>query len=68
MIDPLSGNSYESILKKISKELETNLIVSKRKDNNYYTITATSVKSITRVIEYFSKNPLLSIKYRDYKD
>ena len=42
--------------------------MSKREHNNYFTITATSVKSITKVIEYFSKNPLLSIKYRDYKD
>nr|YP_009355407.1 LAGLIDADG homing endonuclease-like protein [Coccocarpia palmicola]ARB49949.1 LAGLIDADG homing endonuclease-like protein [Coccocarpia palmicola] len=70
MIDPVSKNSYYNILNNISTFLLCNLLTRKQNStgNIYYTITASSLKSIKIIISYFNKYPLYSSKYLDYKD
>jgi hypothetical protein len=70
MIDPNSKLSYRYLFESISKFLMTNLniriqSVSKRQ---YYNISASSLKSLPILLNYFSNYPLFSSKYLDYKD
>ena len=70
MLDPISKKSYFDILTKISKFLNCNLKARKQisTNNEYYNITASSRKSLSIIIVYFSSFPLYSSKYLDYKD
>jgi len=56
------------LLKSISNYLNTNTIISNKKTGNYLNITATSLKSLKIIIDYFTKYSLLSTKYLNYKD
>lgn len=70
MLDPITNNSYHSILLKISKFLVCNLLTRKQlaTGREYYTMTASSQKSLSIIIYYLSAFPLLSSKFLDYKD
>lgn len=68
IFDPISGDSYLPLLKSISNYLNTNTIISNKKTGNYLNITATSLKSLKIIIDYFTKYSLLSTKYLNYKD
>lgn len=70
MIDPSSNNSYYDILNKIATFLLCNLLtrVQNSTGNQYYTLTASSLESLKVIINYFTKYPLYSSKYLDYKD
>lgn len=63
--------SYFSILSKVSTFLETNILSRTRikGDKHYFsfTIIAHNKRSLNIITEYFSKFPLLSSKYLDYK-
>lgn len=70
MIDPSSNNSYFDILNKIARFLICNLLTKEQSatGNMYYTLTASNLESLKVIIDYFSKYPLCSSKYLDYKD
>ena len=70
MIDPLSNNSYYDILNKIAIFLLCKLLTRKQSStgNIYYVLTASNLKSLKVIINYFNKYPLYSSKYLDYKD
>jgi hypothetical protein len=70
MLDPITNISYHSILLEISKFLGCSLLTRKQlaTSREYYTITASSKKSLSIIISYFSAFPLLSSKNLDYKD
>lgn len=70
MIDPSSNNSYFNILNKIATFLLCNLLTREQSatGNTYYILTASSLKSLKVIINYFNKYPLYSSKYLDYKD
>lgn len=70
MFDPISGESYETILNLIAKFLVTNLKLRKQSDTDriYYLIHAQSKNSITILTNYFNNFPLFSSKYLDYQD
>ena len=70
MLEPVTGNSYHSVLSEIAIFLNCKLLVRKQKStgNEYYNITASSRISIKIVLDYFSNFPLFSSKYLDYKD
>jgi len=70
MLDPITNISYHSILLEISKFLGCSLLTRKQlaTSREYYTITASSKKSLSIIISYFSAFPLLSSKFLDYKD
>jgi hypothetical protein len=70
MLDPITELSYLSILLEISNFLGCSLLTRKQlaTGREYYTITASSKKSLSIIITYFSAFPLLSSKFLDYKD
>ena len=70
MLEPVTGNSYFSVLSVIAVFLNCKLLVRKQKStgNEYYNLTASSIISIKIVLDYFSNFPLFSSKYLDYKD
>ncbi len=70
MIDPISKNSYKECLIEIAKFLNCNLKTRKQisTKNEYFTLTASSLKSLIIITSYFKLFPLYSSKYLDYKD
>jgi len=70
MVDPITNESYFDILTKIAYFFNCNLLLRKQvaTGNIYYTLTASSSKSIKIIIDYFERYPLYSSKYLDYKD
>lgn len=70
MVDPISSVSYYYILLEISNFLACNLLTRKQllRNREYYTITASSKKSLFVIISYLNTFPLWSSKYLDYKD
>jgi hypothetical protein len=70
ILDPVTNNSYLSILTNIANFLNCNLLIRKQKatGNEYYNLTASSKISLNIIINYLEKYPLLSSKYLDYKD
>lgn len=70
MLDPITELSYLSILLEIYNFLGCSLLTRKQlaRGREYYTITASSKKSLSIIITYFSALPLLSYKFLDYKD
>lgn len=70
MYEPVSKNSYFDVLTEIAKFLNCNLKTRKQisTGNEYFNITASSDKSISITLAYFSCFPLYSSKYLDYKD
>ena len=70
ILDPITNESYESVLTKISNFLSCSLLIRNQKStgNNYYTLTASSKLSLSIIIDYIEKYPLFSSKYLDYKD
>lgn len=70
LFDPVTKYSYGDILEKTSEYLGCYLKTRKQKstENEYYTIAASSRLSLSIITQYFSKFPLYSSKYLDYKD
>ena len=70
MLDPITGNSYISVLTDICKFLNCNLLtrIQKSTGNKYYTLTASSKISLFIIIKYLDVYPLFSSKYLDYLD
>jgi len=70
MYEPISCNSYFNILKEIADFLGCNLKIRKQisTGNQYYTLSASSRKSLSIILIYFINFSLLSSKYLDYKD
>lgn len=68
MVEPKSNLSYFSILQEISLFLGCNLLTRKQTStgNVYYSLTASSHKSLVTISNYFSRYPLYSSKYLDY--
>jgi hypothetical protein len=69
-LDPISNDSYHSILLDISEFLGCSLLTRKQlaTGREYYTLTASSKKSLSIIISYLSTFPLFSSKFLDYKD
>lgn len=70
MLDPVIGSSYFEVLTNIAKFLNCNLLTKKQKStgNEYYTLAASSKISLEIIVNYFTRYPLFSSKYLDYKD
>jgi LAGLIDADG endonuclease len=70
MFEPISGNSYFNVFKEITDFLNCNLKTRKQisTSKEYYTFTASSHKSLSIILTYFSNFSLYSSKYLDYKD
>jgi hypothetical protein len=70
MLDPKTQASYFDVLTEIAKFLHCNLLTRKQLStgNQYYTLAATSRKSILVIINYFKLFPLFSSKYLDWVD
>ncbi len=70
MLDPVTSDSYFSVLNEIALFLSCKILTRKQKStgNEYYTLTASSTISISIVIDYFSNFSLFSSKYLDYID
>jgi hypothetical protein len=70
MLDPITKNSYENILKDICNFFNCNLRTRKQisTGNEYFTLTASSKSSLLIIITYFEIFPLFSSKYLDYLD
>ena len=70
MLDPITGNSYVSVLTDITKFLNCNLLTKTQKStgNKYYTLTASNKISLDIIIKYLDVYPLFSSKYLDYMD
>ena len=70
MLDPLSKVGYFDLLTEISQYLNCNLKTRKQisRNNQYLNITASSRKSLSIIISYFSRFSLYWSKYLDYKD
>lgn len=68
--DPITKLSYINILTNIAKFLNCNLKLRKQVSTGYeyFKITASSRKSLVKIISYFDKFPLYTSKYLDYKD
>ena len=64
MIDPITHDSYLNILTDISNFLNCTLLT--RRGN--YVITASNDTSLSIIIGYLNKYPLLSTKYLEFKD
>lgn len=65
LIEPKSNENYFKILDEIANLFDTKLLITNR---NYYRITATSLKSISLVIEYLEQFNLRGSKYLDSLD
>ena len=70
MIDPVTSESYSSVLTDISNFLNCNLLTRKQKStgNEYFVLSASSKLSLNVIINYFDNYPLFSSKYLDYLD
>jgi riboflavin transporter FmnP len=70
MIYLKNNGSYYNILNEIAAYLGCNLLTLKQKstNNEYYTLAASSRKSLLIIINYFEMFPLYSSKYLDYQD
>lgn len=70
ILDPITNESYESILTSIANFLGCSLLIKEQKatGNSYYTLAASSQRSLKIIIDYIEKYPLFSSKYLDYKD
>jgi hypothetical protein len=70
MFEPITKNSYFDILSEITRFLICNLKTRKQisTGNEYFNITASSLKSLSIIITYFKSFPLYSTKYLDYKN
>lgn len=70
MIDPSSKQSYFYALTEIANFFNCNLLTRKQvaTGNEYYTLAASSRKSLQIVLDYFGRFPLYSSKYLDYKN
>ena len=70
MVDPITNESYFDILNKIAFFFNCNLLLRKQvaTGNVYFSLTASSSKSIKIIIDYFECYPLYSSKYLDYRD
>jgi hypothetical protein len=70
MLDPITKESYESILTKVASFLNCNLLIREQKStgNKYYTIGASSKISLNTIIHYIDTYSLFSSKYLDYTD
>lgn len=70
MIDPVTNQSYFGVLTEIASFLNCNLLTRKQSStgNEYYTLSASSRKSLQIILDYFECFPLYSSKYLDYKD
>jgi len=70
MLDPNTNASYQDALTDIAKFLQCNLLTRKQlaTGNQYYTMAASSRKSILVIINYFQLFPLFSSKYLDWLD
>lgn len=70
MLDPNTNASYFDVLTEIAKFLQCNLLTRKQLStgNQYYTLAASSRKSILLIINYFELFPLFSSKYLDWVD
>jgi hypothetical protein len=70
MYDPISKISYFDILTEITKFLNCNLKERKQisTGNEYFSLAASSCKSLFIVLTYFKTFSLYSSKYLDYKD
>jgi len=70
MIDPLSKESYEIIMRKIADFFKVNLSIRSQKStgNSYFRVVATSNISRAIIISYLDKYPLYTSKYLNYSD
>lgn len=70
MFDPVTKDSYSSVLTAVANFFNCNLLTRKQiaTGNEYYTLSASSRKSLTIILNYLYKYPLYSSKYLDYKD
>ena len=70
MLDPVTKISYFSVLNQIAKILGCKLLTRKQlsTNNEYYTLAASSRKSLLVIVNYLELYPLFSSKYLDYKD
>lgn len=69
MLDPKTKESYFNVLTEISNLLHCNLLTRKQLStgNVYYTLAASSRKSLLVITNYFNSSSLFSSKYLDYK-
>lgn len=70
ILDPITNESYESVLTNIANFLNCSLLTRNQKStgNDYYILTASSQKSLNIIVDYLEKYTLFSSKYLDYKD
>lgn len=68
VLDPITNNSYSDILNQICTFLNCNLLTRTNCRGSYYTLAAASKVSSAILIKYFSKYPLFTSKFLDYKD
>lgn len=70
ILDPITNESYDSVLTNIAYFLNCSLLTKNQKStgNVYYTLTASSKISLEIILSYIEKYPLFSSKYLDYKD
>lgn len=70
MYEPITKNSYFNVLTEVTKFLGCNLKTRKQisTGNEYFSLTASSRKSLSIILIYFTSFPLYSSKYLDYKD
>jgi hypothetical protein len=70
LLDPVSNETYELIMKKIADLLQVKLNkrLQKNTGNYYWRINSSSKSSTLILINYLNKYTLLSSKYLDYKD
>jgi len=70
MIEPKTNASYFNAMNEIAQFLSCNLLTRKQVStgNEYYTLAATSHKSLIIITNYFEKFPLFSSKHLDYLD
>ena len=70
MVDPVTQESYEPVLKKIAIFFNTSLRIRYQKStgNTYFRVVGSSILSRLNVIEYLSSYPLQSSKRLNYLD
>lgn len=70
MVEPISKQSYSDVLTEIANFFNCKLLVRKQAStgNEYYTLAASSRKSLQIILDYFECFPLYSSKYLDYKN
>jgi hypothetical protein len=70
MYEPITNLSNVNILTEIGKFLACNLKTRKQiaTGNEYFTLAASSRKSLFIITTYFKSFPLYTSKYLDYKD